>query len=243
MRHMAQLIVRIVDAPRCVAIAVMMIAPAAAGAEENPYVESGGEALRDRVQIPWYNAEQDGLQPVQLINRWNWDLSLIGRPLLALVVTLVVVLLAILIWMVVRSWLERERKRASGVAAADPLVTADRIEALPFLRQRDQSDLLGQARRYYEQGNYGEAIIYLFSHELVELDRASLIRLAQGKTNRQYLREAGNHGPVKSILEHTMVTFEGVFFGRQPLDRAGFESCWRQLAEFDGLLAQLQVPA
>ena len=126
---------------------------------------------------------------------------------------------------------------------ADPLVAADRIEALPFLRQRAQTDLLGQARLHYEQGNYGEAIIYLFSHELVELDRANLIRLAQGKTNRQYLREARTHEPLRAILEHTMVTFEGVFFGRQPLDRAGFESCWRQLAEFDALVAQVQVPA
>ncbi len=207
-------------------------------------MESAGEALDDRVQIPWYDAEKDTLKPVELTDSWNWDLSAIGRPLLALVVTLVVVLLAVLIWVIVRSWLQRERKRrASGVTIADPLVAADRIEALPFLRQRAQTDLLGQARLHYEQGNYGEAIIYLFSHELVELDRANLIRLAQGKTNRQYLREVRTHEPLRDILEHTMVTFEGVFFGRQPLDRAGFESCWRQLAEFDALVAQVQVPA
>ena len=55
---------------------VVPLAPAiAAGAEENPYVESAGEALDDRVQIPWYDAEKDTLKPVELTDSWNWDLS------------------------------------------------------------------------------------------------------------------------------------------------------------------------
>ena len=98
-----------------------------------------------------------------------------------------------------------------------------------------------QARTHYEQGNYSEAIIYLFSYELVELDRSALIRLAKGKTNRQYLREAAATRSMKPLLERTMVTFEDVFFGRRTLDRSGFEACWKQLDEFQSLLAG--VPA
>ena len=73
--------------------------------------------------------------------------------------------------------------------------------------------LLGQAREYYLAENYDEAIIFLFSYELVELDRRSLIRLAVGKTNRQYLRELGARTALASLLGQTMVAFEDVYFG------------------------------
>ena len=65
----------------------------------------------------------------------------------------------------------------------------DRVEALPFRVPRQATDLLSEARRQYEKGNYNEAIVYLFSHQLVELDRQHLIHLARGKTNRQLVRE------------------------------------------------------
>ncbi len=69
------------------------------------------------------------------------------------------------------------------------------------------------------------------------------MRLAKGKTNRQYLREAGRERPLASLLERTMVTFEDVFFGRRALDREGFEICWNQLDQFERLVAQAQTPA
>ena len=98
--------------------------------------------------------------------------------------------------------------------------------------------MLGEARRHYREGNYSEAIIYLFSHELVELDRFALIRIAKGKTNRQYLRELGPSPPLRPPLELTMTAFEDVFFGRRALDRAGFEACWNQLPVFEQLLSR-----
>jgi hypothetical protein len=113
------------------------------------------------------------------------------------------------------------------------------VEALPFMAQRPHEDLLGSARRYYEQGHYSEAIIYLFSYELVELDRFAIIELARGKTNRQYLREAGRIEAARSLLERTMLAFESAFFGRYPLDRASFEACWNQLNTLEGLRAQV----
>ena len=106
------------------------------------------------------------------------------------------------------------------------------------MADRPRSDLLGDARRHYEQGNYDEAIIYLFSYELVRLDRSSVVHMAEGKTNRQYLREALSVRPLANILERTMLAFEDVFFGQRRLDRAGFEACWSQLTEFEHLVAQ-----
>ena len=124
----------------------------------------------------------------------------------------------------------------------------DHVEALPFMRQRSLDDLLGQARQHYLAANYDEAIIYLFSYQLVELDRRNLIRLAVGKTNRQYLRELRGRGTLAGLVEHTMVAFEDVYFGGHRLTRQRFESAWDRLPEFESLVASfgpesLRLPA
>ena len=111
----------------------------------------------------------------------------------------------------------------------------DRMEQLPVPLKRNLSDLLGEARRHYEQGNYNEAVVYLYSYLLVELDKAQRIRLLRGKTNRQYLRELerDNAPPTLSgLVERTMVAFEDVFFGDHDLERQRFESCFGELDEF-----------
>jgi hypothetical protein len=231
--------------PTTLCLLVLVVSSAAGAAEGDPSVTSGGEVLQARVQIPWYDADADALQPVTLQEPWRLDwlldwlgaLGWLAEPLTIAGIIVVVVVLLILGWYVFRTFRQRGGSTAR-VAKLDSLVATDRVEALPFLRQRSHHDLLGQARRHYEAGNYSEAIIYLFSHELVELDRCSLVRLAKGKTNRQYLREAKHAAPLAGLLERTMVTFEEAFFGQKTLDRAGFEVCWNQLGHFENLLVQ-----
>jgi hypothetical protein len=236
---------RRVSLPACPAVllaAVVVGSIPAWAADDNEFVASGGEVLRQRLQIPWYDAQSDALRPIAISTRWELDLSWLAEPIYLAVTIVVVALLLVLIWLIVRVLRERQSQRVERTQA-DPLLVADRVEALPFLRERPQGDLLGQARHHYQQGNYSEAIIYLFSYQLIELDRSTLIRLAKGKTNRQYLREAGRVRPLKSLLERTMITFEDVFFGRRSLDRVGFEACWNQLAEFENLVSQAQATA
>ena len=64
----------------------------------------------------------------------------------------------------------------------------------------------------WNEGRFGEAILCLFGYQLVELDKHQRIRLAKGKTNRQYLREMGSGGRLRRIVEQTMVAFEDFFF-------------------------------
>ena len=96
-----------------------------------------------------------------------------------------------------------------------------------------RSQLLAEARRLYDAGQYSEAIIYLFSHELVELDKHQVIRLSKGKTNRQYLRETRKSPLLAGLLENTMVAFEDAFFGNKQLSRDVFERSWGSLNEFE----------
>jgi hypothetical protein len=207
-------------------------------AAEGQWVEEGQEALADG-SYPWYDAETDSLRPLKLPERrtGEWDLAwiaeLLGATIQIIAWTLLGLAILALAALLVYFARNRQPAAASRRATTDGLATADRIEALPFLAERPRGDLLALARQHYEAGNYSEAIIYLFSYELLQLDKFSIIRLSRGKTNRQYLREVGRQSALRSPLEQTLVTFESVFFGRRALDRAGFEACWNQLPQFE----------
>jgi hypothetical protein len=137
-----------------------------------------------------------------------------------------------------RRWQGRRGTSKAVMAAAGDPGDAQRIEALPFPVRPGRLDLLGEALRHYQQGDYRQAIVYLFSFQLVQLDRHQVIRLTKGKTNRQYLREIGPRQALARLVGQTMVVFEDVFFGDYPLDHARFELCWARLEEFRSLAAE-----
>jgi hypothetical protein len=141
--------------------------------------------------------------------------------------------------MLIRAFLNREAKKAKSsdgetVEAEDD---SDRLDALPLPAiARPKGTLLEEARRSYEQGDYNTAIVYLYSYQLVKLDQNQWIRLAKGKTNRQYLRELSARGELQSVLARTMIPFEDVYFGNHPLDRTRFEACWNEVERFNRLV-------
>lgn len=112
-----------------------------------------------------------------------------------------------------------------------------RRDALPTVA-RFQAGLLDEARRLYEAADFDKAIVYLFCHQLVQLDRHDRIRLTRGKTNRQYLRELDPQTDLRKILQQSMSTFEDAFFGHHAIDRTRFEDCWNRLEEFETLTAR-----
>jgi hypothetical protein len=195
-------------------------------------IEAGREAFAEG-SFPWYDSRTDALQALQFRDRPKGKLWNLGPLFSVLGWTVLALLLAALLALLYRFAGSRAARGAEAAAGGDVVLDADRVEALPFLAERNLHDLLGQARRHYEQGNYAEAIIYLFSYQLVQLDKYAVIHLAKGKTNRQYLRETARVAPLAAALERSMLAFEGVFFGRRALDRAGFEACWNGLAQFE----------
>jgi hypothetical protein len=141
--------------------------------------------------------------------------------------------LAVVITLMFKTFVSRRGSRddrTEGTTGAASQI--DRLEQLPVNLRRSRSDLLGEARRHYQAGEYNEAIIYLYSYFLVELDKAQRIRLLRGKTNRQYLRELRDAPELRSLTARAMVAFEDVFFGGHDLSRAGFEACYSRLDEF-----------
>ncbi|HTM54810.1 MAG TPA: DUF4129 domain-containing protein [Pirellulales bacterium] len=221
----------------CLLMALEETMPAEAADKIEP-AASARQALESG-RFPWYDAQLDRLKPIQLpapaIDRKLPKLHLpeLRYLFLTLLGLVMAALVAGLLWALYRrSALAGDRPIAS--AAPESRISVD---ALPFLRGRRGDNLLEQARALYAEGNYSEAIIYLFSYQLAELDRFAHLRLARGKTNREYARETRNV-PLKHLLEQTMVAFEDVFFGGQQLDQGRFESCWQQMPQFEQLAAE-----
>lgn len=178
---------------------------------------------------------------------WNWwpDLSWLGTLFSGglfslgaiMLYTVILVVLGLVAYLIYRYFESEDPISAGGPnrqrpEEMDTTTQVDRLESLPFHVKRPDSDLLAEARRCYDKGDFNEAIVYLFSYELVELDKRHLIRLAKGKTNGQYLREVRKNHAIEDILEVTMRAFEDVFFGQRTLSRDGFERCWGQLEPF-----------
>lgn len=170
----------------------------------------------------------------------SWSMPSFGDMsfLMWIVWIVIAVVLLWLVWMVIRAFLNREAKNAKeSESLGDDEAESSELptDALPK-KPPPRGGLLDEARRLYEAGRYSEAIVYLYSHELLKLDQAELIRLARGKTNRQYLRELSSQPELYKILEQTLVAFEDAYFGERELDRARFESVWTQIDRFNKLL-------
>ena len=209
-------------------------------------VTSGQDALVDSGDYPWYDEDSDGIRRIEVKKEASRTTTTsAGGAAIELMAWLgLALVLAVIIALLVWSFLANESRSdlpLEDEVDEDRRRQIDRLEALPFQVKRPDADLLAEARRQYERGNYDEAIIYLFSHQLVHLDKSQHLTLAKGKTNRQYLREIASIDELRAILEQTTVAFEEVFFGRHQLPRERFEACWSELSQFDRLSQRAAV--
>jgi hypothetical protein len=118
-----------------------------------------------------------------------------------------------------------------------------KIRDLPFELEQSHLGLLEQAERYRAAGDYSKAIVYLFSHILVEMDSHRLVRIERGKTNQAYLRELREREWLRLFTRKTVDAFEYAFFGRHKLTREEFESIWIQMPQFDERVSKAASPA
>jgi len=114
-----------------------------------------------------------------------------------------------------------------------------KLQDLPFELEQTMFGLLAQAERFRAAGDFSKAIIYLFSHALVEMDGARCIRLERGKTNRAYLRELNGQDNLRGFTNQLVLAFEYAFFGKHVLSQEAFERIWQQVPTFDASLKQI----
>lgn len=117
--------------------------------------------------------------------------------------------------------------------------TKQRIAELPAeLRDTDVNPRT-ELERWMQSGDFDRAIIYLYGHQLLMLDRVAWLRLSRWKTNNQYVRETrGNQTPAGDLLAATVQAFERSYFGRHSLDRSQFERLWQNNLNLEAMIAQ-----
>jgi hypothetical protein len=220
----------------------VVVAPPAMADVDDP-VQSGREALDRWTDYPWYDDAADDVRPVGVpppppqekeATVPKSDVSLAGAEVIAWVVVgvAIVAIVGALIYAILQSEASSPRHKQQTTASSVDL------EALPVPIAAADSDLLAEARRLYGQGDFAKAMIYLYSHLLLRLDKGQLIRLAKGKTNRQYLREVSGRKSLAEYFESAMHTFESAFFGRHELPRDEFEAAWRRVDDFHRLVEE-----
>jgi hypothetical protein len=229
--------------PAVTLLAACLLASPAAG-DPSTSVRQAGQALAHRGEYPWYDPSADDLRPLKVSPppppSWSWSLDLGIRTLFQwLAWTALAVALAVVAWLLYRAGRSVEPISLAAEGRSEKAAEERRrVEALSLPVREKPADFLAEAARCYQAGNYREAIIYFFGHQLLELDRHQLIRMTKGKTNRQYLGEIGRLAGLQRLLEQTMVAFEDVFFGNHPLDRGRFEACWSQQDRFEALVRE-----
>ena len=234
--------------------------------EQDDPVRSTKDVLARGGRFPWYDRANDDVRRLNMVPResdsqrdvtWTGTtttpaaaprrmprFSLFGGFLQWLGITVLVLLLGVIAYLIATSFLKDETSESVAVRkVVESRRDADRVEALPFHVRAASGDFLAEARRLYDAGRYSDAIVYLFSHQLVQLDKHHVIRLAKGKTNRQYVREARHRPLLRSVLETTMVAFEDAFFGHKTLSRETFERSWDRLNEFQLELQREELAA
>ncbi len=164
-------------------------------------------------------------------NFGNWWLPMFNTGTWIMLMVLFAVILAIIVWFSLQL-----EARSGNVLNSLELEEEDleyRIQQLPFeLNDTTKGDLNMLAVRAANRGDHDKAVMLLFSHVLILLDRKDLIRLRKGKTNRQYLNEIRRHPDLTKYYEQVMVPFEDSFFGDHTVNKERFESCFNALDEF-----------
>ena len=110
----------------------------------------------------------------------------------------------------------------------------ERMKHLPAELRRTDVNLRTEAERLMREGQYDQAIILLFGHQLLLLDRFGLLRLNRGKTNRKYVRETrGADSALAKLLQDTVNAFEKSYFGRHAIGQREFADLWRANKEME----------
>ncbi len=242
----------IVAALLLAALGLSMPRPAhadAANTAPSPTTDPAASGLK-RGNYPWYDAPTDSIKPVPAPREyeppdwawlkwpiWSWigahlpDASTIA---LVLAVFLLIALLCALAWSIIR--------RLPG----DLLVRADKTDAsrsvarvgpLPAGLDPGTTDPWAEALRLRASGDYAGAIVRLFAHQLLSLDRLGLARLAPGRTGRQLVRSV-SVAAARDRVEPTLRLFEDVYYGHRPPSPRAFEAAWTRAEELEDLIAR-----
>jgi len=231
------------------AFVAMVIVPAAvmtatvSGAERDTEAEAAIRRALAEGNYPWYDQETDDARPIvpplpprprtgsgsSRSGMFDWpDLSLEDVGRLILFALLAAVLTGMMV-MAARSWRrglgsdrpsEPRRRTVSRGGLA-------RVERLPTGIDIDETDPMRAALACRSRGDLGRAVVLLFAHQLLLLDRLGLIRLSPGRTGRQLVRSISVED-IRGAVSQTLRMFEDVYYGHRDPDPVAFDALWAE---------------
>ncbi|MEM6363973.1 MAG: hypothetical protein AAF745_06090 [Planctomycetota bacterium] len=175
-------------------------------------------------------------------SNWNFNFDLSSILAWVVLITLAGLLIFIIVWLFRTSEFEfdrggSDRRRTPQHSIVDHQ-TQQRMTQLPAEIRQSQRHPRVQVEGLMESGDYDQATIFLFAHQLLLLDRKRFLRLSRGKTNRRYLSETRrNKAAASSILKQTVSAFERSYFGEHSIDREEFEVLWKQNSALEAMVA------
>lgn len=124
--------------------------------------------------------------------------------------------------------------------AARSLLRSFRPEAVaadaePDLASLTAEQALQEAESQAQDGDFRQAVRYLYLSSLLLLEERGLLRFDRSRTNREYLRSVAGRPELLGALQSVVDVFDRVWYGFQPLDEAGYR---RYRAQVDELQAR-----
>jgi Domain of unknown function (DUF4129) len=209
----------------------------------------------EKGKYPWYDAGKDAVRPVWPPREWDldwlerWLRGLFGDRKLGgvaptgemVALVLAVLGLTILLAVLVVLWRTYRPEARGLLAAGGGPGGASRVEGLPEGLRPETDDPWAEAVRCRSRGDYARAVVCLFAHQLLTLDRLRLVRLVPGRTGRQIVRAIAD-GQLRGWVEPTLRLFERVYYGHQPPSAEAFEAAWADAESFQRRVAEGVAP-
>jgi hypothetical protein len=229
-------------------------APSATGSGTATQADPVKPALREG-SYPWYDPDTDRVKPIwrakrpwqkwigqrlenlakaveKFLSRFRFG-RLSGGGVSGELIMTTVFLAALIAFLVVLVGLWSRRGLSAADRSGDGSVIgrSARLADLPEGVRPGSGDPWSEALRRRAAGDLGGAIVCLFAYQLLTLDKLGLIRLAPGRTGRQYVQTIHDPQFVDS-LEATLGLFEDVYYGRKLPTLEAFEAVWRRAQVF-----------
>jgi hypothetical protein len=116
----------------------------------------------------------------------------------------------------------------------------ERMKHLPAEVRHSDVNLRSEAERLMNLSQFDEAIVMLFGHQLLLLDRCRVLRLARGKTNGRYVRETrGNAPEANPFFVNTVSAFEASYFGGHTPSAERFARLWQENETLESVVRPL----
>ncbi len=204
---------------------------------------------------PWYDSTRDGPRSVlgydwSWLEEWlrfNWQPRRAAAPTWnwsdpgeLIFLGIAMLLVAILLVLIVEFWRRYRPVPDTEGTREQPGLLQQRIEGLPADIQPTSSDPWSEAQRLRAAGDYAGAIVALFAHQLLTLDRLKQIRLVPGRTGRQFVKSVRDH-ELKRTAAATLSLFEAAIYGHQPPTQQAFDRFWMDVLAFESR-AKMELP-